>query len=469
MSDAVLVIGGGIAGLRASLDLAHAGARVVLVESRATIGGKLASLLEDGGGILDLPEASRLPSLAAVAKVPDIEVLTLSDLVDLKGEPGDFTATIRSRSRFVSDACDRCNMCRHVCPVVRPNEYDAGLTFRKAIFTPLREPVPTSYVVDIECCLNEPPNYVPCQRCVQSCHVNAISFDSPMERTFTRDVGSVIVATGFDVTELQGLERYGYGTHPDIITSLELERLFAPSGATGGFVERPSTESDPERVAIVVADSTDFTWTYSGRHAMRLLDQAIENVTLFCEAAPRGRRDPASFLSGPQASKVRIIRGQVHQTEVVDGSVLCLRYFDQDLSADAAAEFDMIIVATAVRPPVGLGPLASTLGVRLGGDGFLRTIESDGARVSTSRPGVYACGCVNGPKNIRESLSESSAAVDKALPHLGKRFQMRRAAGQDGSRPGSAPGTSDLRDRMEHVVTTLLSIGERRISEHPRR
>ncbi|MCC6491288.1 MAG: CoB--CoM heterodisulfide reductase iron-sulfur subunit A family protein [Candidatus Hydrogenedentes bacterium] len=465
MSDAVLVIGGGIAGLRSALDLAHAGARVIVLESRATIGGKLASLLEEGGGGLDLPEASWLPTLAAVAKVPDIEVLTLSELVDLKGEPGDFTATIRSRARFVTDVCDRCNVCRQVCPVVKPNEYDAGFTFRKAIFSPLRDPVPASYVVDIESCLNDPPNYVPCQRCVQNCHVHAIRFDMPVERTFTRDVGSVIVATGFDVTDLRGLDRYGYGTHPDIISSIELERLFAPSGVTGGYAERPSTESDPERVAVIVTDSSEFTWTYSGRHAMRLLDQAIENVTLIYEASPRGGQDPGSFLAGPQASKVRMVRGQVQRTEVVEGPSLRLCYRDLEQDDDAEADFDLIVVAGGVRPPAGLGLLTTILGVRQSSDGFIRTIESDGVRVATSRPGVYACGCVNGPKNIRESLLESAAAVEKALHHLGKRFQLRRAVDRDGSRPGSP----DLRNRMEHVVASLLSIGEKRLSKQPDR
>lgn len=465
MSDAVLVVGGGIAGLRAALDLSHAGARVIVVENRATIGGKLASLLEEGGGVLDLPDASWLPTLSAVAGSAHIEVLTLADVVGLSGEPGEFAATIRTGSRFVSDVCDRCNVCRQVCPVVRPNEYDAGLSFRKAIFSPLRDPVPASFVIDIESCLNEPPNYIPCQRCVQNCHVQAINFDTPLEKTITRDVGSVILAAGFDLVDAASLDRFGYGTHPDIVTSMELERLFAPSGATGGYVEKPSSEHDPDRVLIVVTDSSDFTWTYSARHARRLFEQAIENITLLYETPPDSGKTPETFLSGPIAEKGKLIHGTVDRVHHEGTGPLRLDYRTAGNGMAATAEYDMIVVATAVRPPAGLADVAGALGIRLGGDGFVRTMEKAGSRVATSRPGVYACGCVTGPKNIRESLTEAGAAAVQALPHLGRRFQTAREAEKaEEAKREVAFSKEDMHARMAYLVESLIALGEKRLS-----
>jgi heterodisulfide reductase subunit A len=462
VSDAVLVVGGGIGGLRAALDLAHAGAQIVLVENKATVGGKLAALLEEGRTALDLPEGAWLPTLAQVAAAPQIEILTLSEVVGLTGEPGEFAATIRSRSRFVSDVCDQCNVCRQVCPVVRPNEYDAGLSFRKAIFSPLKNPVPSAYVIDIDSCLNDPPNYIPCQRCVQHCHVNAISFDTPLERTITRDVGSVVIAAGFDLKAGNDLERFGYGKHPDVVTSLELERLFAASGATGGYVERPSDERDPERVLIVVADGTDFTWNYTARQTKRMFDQALEDITILYEVPADSGKGPSSFLSGSVREKARLIHGTVDSVNPNPEGRLTVAMRDARNGGTSTDTFDLVVVATAVQPPAEMAAVSEALGIRLGSDGFVRTMEKDGARVATSRPGVYACGCVTGPKNIHETLADAAVAVEQAFQHARRGT---RRAGPPKSEP-TASGLSDaeLRGRMCHVVETLIAMGEKRIS-----
>ncbi len=464
MSDAVLVVGGGIAGLRAALDLAHAGARVVLVENKATVGGKLAALLEEGRTALDLPEGAWLPTLSQAASSPAIEILTQSEVTGLTGELGEFAATIRCRSRFVSDLCDRCNVCRQVCPVVRPNEYDAGLSFRKAIFSPLKSPVPPSFVIDIDSCLNDPPNYIPCQRCVQNCHVSAISFDTPLEKTITRDVGSVILAAGFDLTDAEGLERYGYGKHPDIVTSLELERLFAATGTTGGYVERPSDERDPERILMVLADGTDFTWTYTARQVKRMLDQALEDVTIVYETPPESGKGPSSFLSGSVQEKARLVHGSIEAVNTQSGNVLEVAYREVSAKSVTKEKFDLIVLAAAVQPPVGLQKTAEALGIRLGSEGFVRTSEKDGARVATSRPGIYACGCVTGPKNIHETLTEAGTAVEQAFQHA-RRGTRRTDSTTPAPEPsGNGASEAEVFSRMGQVVETLIAMGEKRLS-----
>lgn len=465
MSDGVLVVGGGIGGLRAALDLAHAGARVVLVENKATIGGKLAALLEEGRTALDLPEGAWLPTLSQVASNPNIEVFTLSEVVALTGEPGEFAVTIRSRSRFVSDACDHCSVCKQVCPVVRPNEYDAGLSFRKAIFSPLKNPVPSSFVIDIDSCLNEPPNYIPCQRCVQNCHVSAISFDTPLERTVTRDVGSVVVAAGFDLDAGDKLNRFGYGSHPDVVTSLELERLFASTGATGGYVERPSDERDPERVLIVISDPSDFTWTYTARHVRRMLDQALEHITVAFETPALSGKGPSSFFPASVREKTRLVHATVLSVNADADSVLQVALRDGKTGAQQTEPYDLVVVASAVHPPAGMAAAAEALGVRLDADGFIRTTEKDGARVVTSRPGVYACGCVTGPKNIHETLEDAAAAVDQAFQHARRGTRRAGPAKVEPEPSGNGLSEEALRDRMGHVVQTLIAMGEKRLND----
>ncbi|MBI5095426.1 MAG: CoB--CoM heterodisulfide reductase iron-sulfur subunit A family protein [Candidatus Hydrogenedentes bacterium] len=465
MNNSVLVIGGGAAGCAAALQLADAGVHVVLVESKATLGGKLASILEK-----DAPEApapSEIPSLAAVASHSNIEIFTLTDVTDVTGEPGHLTVMFRQRQRFVNSACDQCNGCRNVCPVVTSNEYDAGLTFRKAIFQPFRTAVPATYVIDLDSCLNDPPNYLPCQRCVQECHVNAIHFDVPLSKIFTREVGSVILAAGYDLVGVDGLEPYGYGSHPDILTSMELERMFTVSGITGGFISKPSNEEEPESVLIVVCDNTPFTWTYSVSHASRLLSQELGHIMLLGTATAPSRINPNDYLTGPVRDRVEVGRGQVQSIKSTDQNKLKVDYTDPD-GANVSKEFDMVVLASAVRPPAGLGPFAETLGVALGSDGYVAVTEKDGERVLTSRPGVYAAGCVSGPKNIDAAVSQSSAAVRQALSHLGgahvKPIAEVSKGGNGHQEPApaktAAPAAVSVEQQLDEFVKLLIKLGE---------
>ncbi len=455
MSDRVIVIGGGIAGMRSALDLAQAGAHVTIVETKATIGGKLASILEEENQALDLPQPSAVASMEAVTKHPNIEVLTFADVMSASGGAGDFSVSIRQRQRFVSDACDRCAQCRQVCPVVRPNEYDAGLSYRKAIFSPLRNAWPPIYAIDIESCLNEPPNYIPCNRCVQTCHVNAIRFNQPLERVLTRNAAAIIVAMGFDLVDLRTLDSYGYGSHPDILTSMELERLFASSGITGGYAARPSNEQDPASVLFVICDNTDFTWTYTSRQISRLIDQAIENVTLIYEQPPSNGATPESFLKGHATHTVHLIQGKSKSIKPNGTNTVRLEFRDQASNKDLSKEFEMVVLATAVLPPAGLAALAERLGFQIGPDGYTKV---DG--VATSRPGVFVAGCAAGPKNIQATIAQSNIAVQAALKHAAVAPQPQTAPA-DGAAAPTATLPADLQARFQQAVLTLIEMGQK--------
>ncbi|MGB3699783.1 MAG: FAD-dependent oxidoreductase, partial [Anaerolineales bacterium] len=168
MSGSVLVIGGGIAGIQSALDLAEAGAQVYLVEKEATIGGLMA-VLDKNFPTLDCSICIEAPKMSEVDLHPNIQIISPAEVVKVDGQVGDFQVQIRRKARFVTDECTRCGDCATVCPVVMPNEYDSGMAARKAIFTPIPQSIPGTYLVDIENCLNDPPNYLPCDRCVQVC------------------------------------------------------------------------------------------------------------------------------------------------------------------------------------------------------------------------------------------------------------------------------------------------------------
>jgi heterodisulfide reductase subunit A len=251
MSNSILVIGGGIAGIQASLDLAEAGARVILVEKEATIGGKMA-VLDKNFPTLDCSICIEAPKMSEVDLHPNIEILALSEVLGLEGEPGDFTAQIRQKTAFVTDECTRCDDCVAACPVVLPNEYDSGMAARKAIYTPIPQAVPGPYVIDIENCLNDPPNYLPCDQCSTACLPGCIDFLLPREEILTREVGSIVVAIGYDMLDPHEMREFGFGSHPDILTALEFERLVNSAGPTGGEIVRPSDGEHPESILFVL-------------------------------------------------------------------------------------------------------------------------------------------------------------------------------------------------------------------------
>jgi heterodisulfide reductase subunit A len=390
----------------------------------------------------------------------------------VSGEPGEFAVTVRQRHRFVTNVCDRCALCRQVCPVVRPNEYDAGLSYRKAIFLPLRNGNPPIYAIDIESCLNDPPNYIPCNRCVQVCPVNAIRFDLPLERTMARDAAAIVFAAGFDLVDLEGLEAYGYGSHPDIVTSMELERLFASSGVTGGFAERPSNEQDPANVLFVVCDNSAFTWTYAARQISRLNNQAIEDITLLYEQAPAGGAEPLSFLKGAATHSVHLVRGASQSIKPNGSGAVHSVFRDQAAGKEISKDFELVVLATAVRPPASLAALADVLGIEVGPDGYVKVESPSDGGAATSRPGVYAAGCVSGPKNIQATVTQCASAVRDALKLA--RIRVQPLPGQPDLAPSPAPlaGTApgmvaphDLQARIQNVVLTLLELGQKALEK----
>jgi heterodisulfide reductase subunit A len=430
MSDSVLVIGGGIAGIQASLDLAEAGARVVLVEREATIGGIMA-VLDKNFPTLDCSICIEAPKMSEVDLHPNIEILSLAEVEGVEGAPGDFTVRIRQKARYVTDECTRCGDCTTVCPVVLPNEYDSGMAARKAVYTPIPQSAPGAYMIDMQHCLNNPPNYLPCDRCYQACPPKSIDFMMPGEHLLTRQVSSVIVAVGYDMLDPREMKEYGYGQHPDILTAMEFERLINSAGPTGGEILRPSDGEHPENILFVLCvGSRDrrfyrycsrFCCMYSIKHAYQALDHGVHDVTvLYMDIRAYGKGFDG-FWSRTEDAGARFVRGRPSRIQP-NGKHIQAVYEDVETATRMEEGYDMVVLANAVTPPAGLADLAERLEIALDEDGFIKALEIQGGLVMTTRLGIYAAGCVTGPKDIPDSVSEGSGAAALALGHLTERY-----------------------------------------------
>ena len=430
MSDTILVIGGGIAGIQASLDAAHAGARVVLVEREPTIGGVMA-VLDKNFPTLDCSICIEAPKMSEVGLHPNIEILSQAELESLEGEPGSFLARIRQRSRFIHEECTRCGDCTQACPVVLPNEFESGMAVRRAIYSPIPQSVPGTYTIDPKHCLNDPPNYLPCDRCVQVCPPKAIDFLMPPERTVERSVAAVILAAGYGTLDPRRLPQFGYGTHPDVLTGFEFERLLNSAGPTGGEIVRPSDGRHPERLLIVmcvgsrdqrfVRSCSRFCCMYSIKHAYQALDHGIEDVTVLAMDVRAYGKGFDGFWRRTEEAGARFLRGRPARIGACDDSRIHVRFEETTSGRMVEEPFDLVVLATAVTPPSGLPDLAGRLGIELDDDGFVRPAPGQESLVETTRPGVYAAGCVAGAKDIPDSVSEGSGATAMALRHLRRR------------------------------------------------
>ncbi|MEH6627255.1 MAG: FAD-dependent oxidoreductase [Motiliproteus sp.] len=493
MSDAVLIIGGGLSGLAAAVACSKLGVRAIVVERGAIVGGKLAAPLVDGLDVADLGSAGSGLDLEAVRALANdagldepaidqagvdkkgsngIEIFTLADVESLEGEPGVFTVSIRQRARFVTDACTRCNNCPQVCPQVSGNEFDAGLTYRKAIYTPLQQTLPGAFVVDIDTCLNTPPNYLPCQRCVEVCDDNAIDFSMPLVRWHQRRVAAVIIAAGFEEADNTNLKEFGYGVYPDVVTSVELQRLLQSPGPTGGFVAKPSNEEYPEVVLFVLQDNAPFATYILAQQMARLAEQDIEQISLLVlEQRGVGADADLQALDAMAAdADIPLCRGSWVGVREVDEKRLRVGTVDLATGVASEQDFDMVVLSSDVAPAVGLAELAATLEVNLTDSGYIEAVTGGAGgedvdecplATSTSRPGIFVAGCAAGPFSIAQSLEQARAAVTAVVGHCCS--QSSSFADSSAAEKTEQRGLSEdeQRLRIERVLESLMLLGER--------
>jgi len=423
MEGAVLVIGGGVAGIQASLDLADKGVTVYLVEKKASIGGRMAQL-DKTFPTNDCSICILAPKMADCYGHPNIHVLTKSEVIGLEGEKGHFKAKVLRKARYVDiEKCTGCGDCIEKCPKKGiPNEYEQGLSTRKAIYMEFLQAVPRAAVIDPDNCmyLNEGK----CGVCAKICKANAINFDDKDEE-IELEVASVVVATGFDVWNPKEAPEYSYGKFPNVYTAMEYERLINAAGPTGGHIRRRSDEKEPEKIAFIQCVGSrnpqmghPYCCAVCCMHATKeamLAREHYDNVksTIFYKdmrACAKGFNEYVERAKRDYEVEYINSDGTVQeQTENCDPVVA----FDVHGQAQRRP-FDIVVLASTLVPNKDNPKLAKVLGIELTEFNFIQIVDSTVSPVETTRPGVYAAGYCAGPADIPESVAMGSAAAAKA-------------------------------------------------------
>jgi heterodisulfide reductase subunit A len=425
-----LVIGGGIAGIQASLDIANAGHQVLLVERLPSIGGHMAQLSETFP-TLDCSQCIMTPRTVEVGRHQLIRLHTHSVVEALEGVPGDFTVRLRRHPAHVDwDRCTGCGLCQEKCPWKGPADFDRGLGSRKAIYTLSPQAVPNKPVIDPERCVwlrsraaGEKPR---CGICAKVCPTQAVDFDQGEKVTEER-VGAVVVATGYDLLPAARLPEYGGGGLPDVIDALAFERLLAASGPTGGKVHRPSDGREPREVVFVqcsgsrdpehgVSHCSKICCMYTAKQAIlyRHRVHGGQPYVFFIDVRAGGKGYEEFITRAQQEEGVVYLRGKVSKI-FREGEKVVVRGCDTLSGRPVEIAADLVVLSPAAEPAAGTSSLQALLGVAGDRSGFWAPAQADLDPTAAPRPGVFLAGCASGPKDIPETVAQAGGAAARVL------------------------------------------------------
>ncbi len=418
-----LVIGGGIAGIQAALDLADMGFATTLVEKSATIGGKM-SQLDKTFPTLDCSQCILSPKMVDVKRHPNIDLLALSEVVEVDGYVGNFKVKIKKNPRYViEDKCTLCDDCVPVCPVIEHDEYNQGLSPRRAIYIPYPQAVPAAYLIDPDSCLGIDP--LICTKCKEVCGPEAIDFDMKPE-IIEKEVGAIIVATGYEPYPIENIGEYGYGTIPDVISGLDFERIVSASGPTLGTIRRPSDGKVPETVVFIhCAGSRDpskhlpycskVCCMYATKHALQYKHLVHDGtaINFFIDIRTAGKDYEEFYQRAAEEDQVIYIRGKVSEV-FQDGDKILVKGADTLTGETVELHADLVVLATGLMPSAGTKEIASLLNLSVGINGFIREAHPKLKPIDTAISGVFVAGTATGPKDIPDAVSSASGAASRA-------------------------------------------------------
>ncbi len=431
-----MVIGAGVAGIQAALDIADAGHEVVLVERNPSIGGKMAGLSETFP-TLDCSQCILTPRMVEVAQHPKIKLYTWSEVDSVSGYVGNFTVKIRKKARYVDiDKCTGCGTCWTNCPSGKTlSEFDYSLGKRKAIYVPFPQAVPARPVIDPKACLRLLYGKG-CGLCEKNCGPNAINFEDKDE-IITEEVGAIIVSTGFELFDigtpavddatLKGYGEYGYGKLPDVIDGLQFERLASASGPTGGEIVRPSDGKVPKNVVFVqCVGSRDpahgmpycskICCMYTAKHSM-LLKHKVHDAqahVFYIDVRAGGKGYEEFYRRAVEQDGTKYYRGRVSRI-VREGESLIVDGADTVTGEQITIKADMVVLATAIRAAKGSQELGQMLNIGVDSNGFFNESHPKLRPVETNTKGIFVCGMCQAPKDIPETVAQASAAASKVL------------------------------------------------------
>jgi heterodisulfide reductase subunit A len=434
-----LVIGGGIAGIQAALDIADAGHQVVLVEREPSIGGHMAQLSETFP-TLDCSQCIMTPKMVDVVNHPNITLHTYSEIEEVGGYIGNFSVTVRKKARSVDMArCTGCGVCMAKCPQKKiPSSFDKKLGTRPAIYVPFPQAVPNTPVIDRENCTYFKTGK--CGVCAKVCGPGAVDYQQ-QDELVVEPVGAIVVATGFELysiaekpkgSPIKGYGEFGHGNIPDVIDGLTFERLASASGPTGGKIVRPSDGKEPKQVVFVqcvgsrarekgISYCSKICCMYTAKHTMLYKHKVHDGqaYVFFMDARTPGKSYDEFWRRSIEEEEAVYIRGMVSRL-YQKGDKVVVMGSDVLVGVQVEIEADLVVLATAVQAREGADTLAQKLGISYDKYNFYSEAHAKLKPVECATAGIYLAGACQGPKDIPDAVSQASAAAAKVMTLFAK-------------------------------------------------
>ena len=427
-----LVIGGGIAGIQTALDIADAGFEVDIVEKSPTIGGKMAQI-DKTFPTLDCAACILTPKMVEASQQEKINIYSYSQVDEVKGFVGNFTVKIRRKARFVKeDICTGCGLCTEKCPMKRvPNEFNLGLDNRSAIYIPFAQAVPKVATIDPTACIKKKTGK--CGLCSTVCGVGAIDYDQ-QDEILDRNYGAIVVATGFNPISVEKFDEFAYSQSPDVVTSLEYERLMNAAGPTGGTLLRPSDRKHPHTIVFVqcVGSRCDggekgkpycskVCCMYTAKHAMLTREKYPDTdvYVFYIDVRTPGKNFDEFYRRAVEHYGVHYIKGMVGKV-VPENGKLKVQASDLIANEQLHIDADMVVLAAAIEPDQTARPLATMLTTQMDTNDFFTEAHPKLRPVESATAGIFLSGMCQGPKDIPETVSQASACASKVIGLLVK-------------------------------------------------
>ncbi len=423
-----LIIGGGISGMNAAIDLATEGFKVYLVEKTPTIGGHMAQL-DKTFPTMDCSAYILTPRMVDVARNENIELMTYSEVIDVTGYVGNFEVTIKKKPHYIDQVkCNGCGICIDYCPVICENEFDLGLAPRKAIYIPFPQAVPGQFTIDMDRCIK-------CGICARPdvCEPEAIIFDDEPEIVKVK-IGTIIVATGWDLYDPTELKQYGFGKYPNVITGLQMERLLSSFGPVLGRPVKPSDLKEPHSIAFLQCVGSRNFRDGGNQYCSRVCCMyAIKQARQYKEKHPDadvyifymdirafGKGYEEFYESAGRSYGINYIRGRIAEVSEDEDHNIIIRAEDTLLQQPIELKVDMLVLSCGLEPRADSDEITQLLRIQKSADGFFLEAHPKLRPVDTLTEGIFIAGIAQGPKDIPDSVAQAKGAASSAAVLMAK-------------------------------------------------
>jgi len=421
----VLVIGGGIAGIQASLDLANRGFQAYLLEESPSIGGRMAQL-DKTFPTMDCSICILAPKMIECYRHPNIKLLTYSEVKEVRGSTGNFKVKVLKKPRYVDETkCNGCGACTEYCPMEVPNEFDMNLGMRKAIYMPFPQAVPRLVTIDKDNC-------VECGLCGKMCKAGAVDLEQ-QPKEVELNVGAIVIATGFNMYDPSEIKEYGYRRHKNVLTALEFERWICASGPVGGHLIRPSEGRIPKRIAFIQCVGSrslklgspfcsSVCCMYATKEALIIREHypQAEVYIFYNELRAFGKGFQEFVNRARNVWGVKYIRSRPGEIREDPETKSLIIWYDDTFTREikTLTNVDLVVLCPALVPRPGNRRLAEATGIELDEYGFFKVRHPLLAPIDATVPGIFVCGYCQAPKDIPDSVAQASGAAARVAEVL---------------------------------------------------